>query len=331
MLIFSSSPGFDPKFYQKKPCTQEELFKCMVLFFAPGAPLHLPGPRSSRQRKDPLEALPRHKITVCRPTHYYALQHSVHQKYPTPRLSKIPNLPIRHYVNLTNGIEVLRVLQLLGISQNEVRFTRLQSTVCEARAWNVLLDLLDTDLIFSLACGHVCYLYDIGSRSKGKNAAVPRAIWMGVEFVKYALTYFWAGADKRKVPDTVIVRGKNVAPYWRDEVCQFQIDKPVKKRIKYFKDYAEELGFWSDGMPHLRGVYGDRTRLDGCKDVHVKLARDSIEQPWASETPAACDPKRHEEMLLEGGLHVFTSQVSFSESAVRQAEGSQLRESGFAS
>jgi hypothetical protein len=62
---------------------------------------------------------------------------------------------VRHYVNLTNGLEGLDALSQL-VPPEELRFTRLQSSHCEAGAYDKILGELDHDLLWSLASGHTC-------------------------------------------------------------------------------------------------------------------------------------------------------------------------------
>lgn len=59
----------------------------------------------------------------------------------------------RHYVNLTNGLEVLPALSTL-LAPEEVRFVRLQSSHCEIGAYDKFLREVDHDLLWSLANGH---------------------------------------------------------------------------------------------------------------------------------------------------------------------------------
>ena len=85
-----------------------------------------------------------------------------------------------HFVNLSNGVEALPLLQGLPFS-----FVRIQSSHCEANNFNGILGGLDSTLLMYLALGHDCYIYDFGSRNKKRKA--PRAVWYGITFIKYAL------------------------------------------------------------------------------------------------------------------------------------------------
>lgn len=141
-----------------------------------------------------------------------------------------PLLHCQHFVNLTNGIEVIPQLQRLGLPfrcpacacmrllppttsaptaalgppppANPLplssafplllprSFVRIQSTACEQQHFERLMQGLDATLLLQLALGHTCLVYDLGSRNKKRGA--PRAIWYGLEFARYALTR-WVG------------------------------------------------------------------------------------------------------------------------------------------
>ena len=85
-----------------------------------------------------------------------------------------------HFINLSNGIELLPMLQGIPAS-----FVRIQSSHCEANNFNGILGGLDSTFLMYLAMGHDCYIYDLGSRNKKRKA--PRAVWYGITFIKYAL------------------------------------------------------------------------------------------------------------------------------------------------
>lgn len=190
---------------------------------------------------------------------------------PTPRVEPSFLRP-RHFINLTNGIEALRELSTL-VPADEIRFTRLQSSHCESGAYDKILKSLDNELLFSLACGRSCFIYDFGSRNKARG--VPRALFLGVEFVKWSLAYLWFNTENPdRVPKSVMVRGKNTVPFWRDTVLHFRISKDAKKKLRYFAPFARERKV--DNI-NLHGVYGRVSEIDGCKDIHVKLVQDWLE------------------------------------------------------
>lgn len=137
---------------------------------------------------------------------------------------------------------------------------------------------------------------------------------MGIEFIKFVLCYCWDDGDKRRLPKKVMVRGVNAVPYWRDKICAYEIEKKVKRRIRYFKVYAEEMGFWYKGVPKLWGVYGSRSQLDGCTEIHAKIARECLENTQTTEMDGSVPSKRNfEESLIEAGLSIFTPEKKLSQ------------------
>lgn len=65
-----------------------------------------------------------------------------------------------------------------------------------------------------------CLVWDFGSRNRKRG--VPRAIWYGLEFLRYAATLMWL-----RKPATGYLRGYNVANDWAYHVKNFS--KAAKK------------------------------------------------------------------------------------------------------
>ena len=131
-------------------------------------------------------------------------------------------LRVRHFINLKNGIEAVPTLHAMNV--HDYAFCRVQSTMCEVGdmekvlcgefiLWAIRLGLvwaiimrrrvlfteLDANLLVSLALGYSCVVYDFGSRDKKRG--VPRALWYGTEFVRYALDWYWFDAkDDTQTP-----------------------------------------------------------------------------------------------------------------------------------
>lgn len=194
--------------------------------------------------------------------------HPLASKSPEPPAEPLANLAPRHFINLTNGIEALPQMESL-LPESELRFTRIQSSHCESGAYDKLLASLDNELLFSLACGRDCYVYDFGSRNKSRG--VPRALFMGLEFIKWSVSYLWFKGDQDAIPEKTLVRGKNTVPFWRDKVLPYMIAKDTKKKVRYFAPFAKEMGV---NEVKLHGVYGRVSEIDGCKDIHVEMVKD---------------------------------------------------------
>eukprot|EP00899_Mesostigma_viride_P016720 jgi/Mesvir1/25049/Mv04487-RA.1 len=113
------------------------------------------------------------------------------------------------------------------------QFCRLQSTLCEAAARGGLEKLLlelDPNLLLSLALGHTCFIYDYGSRNKKRG--VPRSIWYGVEFVRFALHTLWFDAPPPHAP---ILRGHDVTAHFQRQVAS--LSKSTTKRLRYYRKW----------------------------------------------------------------------------------------------
>lgn len=131
------------------------------------------------------------------------------------------------YVNLTNGIEALPVLN------GEVHFIRIQSTYCEQKRWSQLILELDYDFLMNIALGHECVIYDFGARKP-----VPRALYQGVEFIKYALHMRWL----RQLYQPQISRsgckenGHKCEKYFNQ--CYQDLSDRAKKKLDYFMPFV---------------------------------------------------------------------------------------------
>lgn len=61
-----------------------------------------------------------------------------------------------------------------------LQYFRLQSTHCEMRNYEGIIENLDYNLMMNLALGYVCVVYDYGSRGNGmedEREGIPRAFW----------------------------------------------------------------------------------------------------------------------------------------------------------
>ena len=131
-----------------------------------------------------------------------------------------------NYINLTNGVEAIPHLQ------DDYRFIRIQSTICEQKLWDRLIQDLDYDFLMNLALGHECIVYDFGARKP-----IPRAIYQGIEFLQYVLNCRWL----QKQYQTNVTRAKdkkrinNCNQYFSQ--CYFRLEDRTKKKLDYFVPY----------------------------------------------------------------------------------------------
>lgn len=125
------------------------------------------------------------------------------------------------YLNLTNGIEFIPKLS----GHNNLKFIRIQSTACEQKRWDFILQELDYNFLLDLALGNNVTVVDYGA-----NKEVSRACYQGVEWIRYALNNCWFGKDEKS-----FVRGTDVTNYFGE--CYAKLDKRTLKKLNYFKKF----------------------------------------------------------------------------------------------
>ena len=143
------------------------------------------------------------------------------------------------YLNLTNGIEYLKDWDKYNTNYannpfavnplNEVKFIRIQSTQCEQKNWDLVLQDLDYDFLLRLAMGYHIKVVDY---SQKKEAS--RAMYQGLTFIRYCLERRWYG--RKIIP---IVNNYDCSKYF-DEVYR-KLDKRTFKKLDYFKKFLMGL------------------------------------------------------------------------------------------
>lgn len=128
---------------------------------------------------------------------------------------------IKYYLNLTNGIEFLEKNNIQNL-----QFVRLQSTACEQKRWEFILQDLDYSFYLNLAIGNTCIIIDYSARKQ-----VPRSIYQGLEWIKFVLYKVWYGIDY--IP---FVNGNNCEKYFEQQYMCIKKSKAIKK-VKYFKKF----------------------------------------------------------------------------------------------
>ena len=190
----------------------------------------------------------------------------------------------RHFVNLKNGVEAIPTLDALGIPHE---YLRIQSTMCEVGDMEKVLLELDANFLVSAALGYSCVVYDYGSRDKKRG--VPRALWYGLEFVRYALNVEWFGAPDRPP----ILRGKRVDQDFRRKLGG--VSKSCKKRMRYYRQFIPpEVA--ARGAVRLVGVY-QFTEHDDDAPFYAGVLRErhaAAVSAAEAEAPEAAAPPRIE-------------------------------------
>lgn len=185
---------------------------------------------------------------------------------------QLPSLrACQHFVNLTNGLEALPALRGAGLP---VGFVRIQSTLCEQGRLEAVVNGLDASLLLHLASGHCCLIYDYASRNKKRGA--PRAVWMGLEFIRFALARVWL-----RRPAEAACRGHNVTAAFEARVQAFS--EPTKRRLRYFAQFMPAAGLQA---VQLYGVC-TATEHDLDAEFYRDIARACLDPAATGCLPAA--------------------------------------------
>ncbi len=125
------------------------------------------------------------------------------------------------FINLTNGIESLPFLE-----KENINFIRIQSSHCERQKYNQILDSIDYNFLMYLAMGYECVVYDFSA-----NSEVPKAVYTGLEWIKYVCNRRWFGRE-----EVVVVKDKIVNEFYQLQYSK--IEYKTKRKIDYFKKFV---------------------------------------------------------------------------------------------
>ncbi len=170
----------------------------------------------------------------------------------------------RHFLNLTNGLEALPALRAAGIE--DYAFLRIQSTACEQKRWDALLADLDNHFLMCLALGDTCIVHDYSNKGE-----VSRALWQGLELVRFCLERTWFGRDAPGIDPCL-------RPYF--EQVYRELRPSSRQKLKYFRKWlrTSELSLQ---------IRAGRTTHDGDAAFYRDLLRDATKQAAAGGS-AAC-------------------------------------------
>jgi hypothetical protein len=161
-------------------------------------------------------------------------------------------MKVIHYINLTNGI---RAIEDYGLQ--DYRVIRLQSTWCEQKLFDEILFTISDDLLLNLAIGNKCIIYDYGA-----NKEVPRAIWQGVEWLKFVLWKRWFDIDYEP-------KGRSVYSKKYFGTLYQELSRSVKAKLDYYKKFciAEDLDLHcvSSSMKEDPNLYKKVWKMDSEK------------------------------------------------------------------
>lgn len=151
-------------------------------------------------------------------------------------------MKVHRFLNLTNGIEAAPHLD------DDWQVVRIRSTAIEKRDWATLLGDLDHNLLFWLARGHICAIYDFGA---GRRPS--KVTRLGVPLIRAVLSGCWFdGRDHRVDPMRVMA----------DEIGSMmnrattELAKRAKEKLRYYRSFLDT------DVVRLRGI-GATTQHDG--------------------------------------------------------------------
>jgi hypothetical protein len=129
---------------------------------------------------------------------------------------------IRNYINLSNGIQAIKDFNL-----TDYNFIRIQSTHCEQKCWDLILENIDHDFLMSLALGYEVRIYDYSARKPE-----PRSVYQGLPFITYILHRIWF-----KESIDIFVKTNNCKGYF--EKIYKEISQKNKTKIKYYRNFLK--------------------------------------------------------------------------------------------
>ena len=122
---------------------------------------------------------------------------------------------IKHFINLTNGIEAIPNLQDWNV-------VRICSTTIEKEDWVHLLADLDHNLLFWLSQGAECHIYDYTPGDRDS-----KVITLGVPFIRAVLRRSWFGVCPMDLDDQIYCDLIDRA--------DTQAKQRMKRKIKYYR------------------------------------------------------------------------------------------------
>lgn len=131
----------------------------------------------------------------------------------------------KYFINLSTGIEAIAEMEFL--QNTDIHFVRIQSSHCEAGAFEDILINLDANFLMYLALGYTCIVIDYGARSY-----TSKAIRIGLEWIRYYLNIVWF--NRRIKP---IINNKDVTEYFYENYIM--VSKKTRARIRYFRKFLQ--------------------------------------------------------------------------------------------
>ncbi len=174
---------------------------------------------------------------------------------------------IKSFVNLTNGIEAIPVL-------DDFSFIRIQSTTLENQNYYKLFADLDHNLLMWLATGYECKVYDFGT-----NRPLSKTIYLGVPIIRYCLNKYWLGYEEEKVI-AGRNKGMNIKDYVEKEIYQklfvYHSERRLPAKISLSVKYKYYRRFITSALKqvNLIGV-SQRTNHDSDVEFYANVLRET--------------------------------------------------------
>lgn len=156
----------------------------------------------------------------------------------------------KYFINLSTGIEGIADMPFL--QNDNVSFIRIQSSHCEAAAFEDILLGLDSNFLMYLALGYTCVVVDYGARSN-----TSKAVRIGLEWIRYFLNIIWF--NKRIKP---IINQKDVTEFFYENYIK--VTNKTRSRFRYYRKFLKT------NKINLIGL-NKSTERDGYFDDYIKI------------------------------------------------------------
>lgn len=143
-----------------------------------------------------------------------------------------------HFINLSRGFLCPHAAHL-----ETPHFTRIQSTHCEQKRWDLVIFGAGPDLLYNLATGERCIVHDCSEKDRET-----RACWQGLAWLRLACSVRWG----RDVAPAVVRNGQDASEYFRAALAR--MPKTVLNHLDHFSK-------WSVAKPLL---------LESCQSTVVR-------------------------------------------------------------
>ena len=175
---------------------------------------------------------------------------------------------IKHYINLTNGIEALPSIP----NAESYSFIRLQSTTLEHKNWNKLFGYdLDHDFYMHLALGYTCIIHDRGTRRTRS-----KTIYLGIPIIKYVIDRRWYNLE----PEEVLGGGKSQdANNNLIDLAQFAYNTIFNTKSNEYSNTRRKIDYYKRftcGYPIKLIGHSESTIHDGDKQFYTNLLYNSL-------------------------------------------------------